>query len=123
MGEGRRMAGKFAASLPMPRACDIDILKHERMSIRAALRVELALRAGDIPRAVHGTVAFFESALWDRLKPRLTRHDDLTKRRLYKVDPTPADSLIRKGDGSAEDRKQPFEVAEEIDGVRSYRNL
>jgi len=34
------------------------------MAVRAALRVELALRAGDIPRAVHGTVAFFEAALW-----------------------------------------------------------
>jgi len=113
--------GQFAASLPMPEACDIGILKHEHMSVRAALRVELALRAGDIPRAVHGTVAFFESALWDHLKPRLTRHDDPKKRRLYKADPAPTDGLIRKGDGSAEDRKRPFEVAEETDGVWWYR--
>lgn len=112
--------GQFAASLPMPEACDIGVLKHEHMSIRAALRVELALRAGDIPRAVHGTVAFFESALWDHLRPRLTRHGD-PKRRLYKVAPAPADCLIRKGDGSAEDRRRPFEVADESDGVRWYR--
>ncbi len=113
--------GQFAASLPMPEACDIGVLKHEHMSIRTALRVELALRAGDIPRAVHGTVAFFESALWDHLRSRLTHHDDPKKRRLYKVDPAPADYLIRKGDGSDEDRKQPFEVTEEADGVRWYR--
>jgi hypothetical protein len=113
--------GQFAASLPMPETCDIGLLKHELMSIRAALRVELALRAGDVPRAVHGTVAFFESALWDHLRPRLTRHDDLTKRRLYKVDPAPACNLIRKGNGSAEDRKRPFEVAEKTDSVRWYR--
>lgn len=112
---------KFAASLPIPEECDICVLKHERMSIMAALRVELALRAGDIPRAVHGTVAFFESALWDHLKPRLTPHDDPKKHRLYIVEPAPADSLIRKGDGSAEDRKRPFEVAEETDGVRWYK--
>jgi hypothetical protein len=113
--------GQFAASLPVPEACDIGVLKHEHMSIKAALRVELALRASDIPRAVHGTVAFFESALWDHLKPRLTRHDDPRKHRLYKVDPAPADCLIRKEDGSAEDRKRPFGVAEETDGGGWYR--
>jgi hypothetical protein len=113
--------GQFAASLLIPEACDIDVVKHEHMSIRAALRVELALRARDIPRAVHGTVAFFESVLWDHLKQKLTRHHDSRKRRLYKVDPAPADHLIRRGDGSAEDRKRPFEVAEETDGVRWYR--
>ncbi len=113
--------GQFAASLPIPNECDIPVLKHEHMSIRAALRVELALRAGDIPRAVHGTVAFFESALWDHLGSHLTRHDDPQKHRLYKVNPTPADNLIRKGDGSSEDRKRPFEVAEETDHVRWYR--
>ena len=57
----------FAASLPIPDDCDIDVLKDPRMAVRAALRVELALRSGDIPRAVHGTVSFFESALWDHL--------------------------------------------------------
>lgn len=58
---------RFASSLPMPEGCDIPVLKDKRMAVRAALRVEFALRAGDIPRAVHGTVAFFESALWDHL--------------------------------------------------------
>ncbi len=58
----------FAASRPMPPECDIPILTHRRMAVRTALRVELALRAEDVPRAVHGTVAFFESAFWDWLK-------------------------------------------------------
>jgi hypothetical protein len=57
----------FASSLPLPSCCDLTVLNHPRMAVRAALRVELALRAGDIPRAVHGTVAFFEAALWDHL--------------------------------------------------------
>jgi hypothetical protein len=60
----------FAASLPLENGCDIEVLTHPKMAVRAALRVELALRAGDVPRAVHGTVAFFESALWDWLRQR-----------------------------------------------------
>ena len=68
---------QFASSLPfdpqLPSDGDLDVLKHPRMAVRAALRVELALRAGDIPRAVHSTVAFFEAALWDHLLDRLER--------------------------------------------------
>lgn len=109
---------QFAASLPISAECDICVLKDQRMSIRAALRVELALRAGDIPRAVHGTVAFFESALWDHLEPHLTRHPE--NRRLYKVDPAPDDCLVRKGEGDSEDRKRPFEAIAE-DGTRWYK--
>ncbi|MGE0373223.1 MAG: hypothetical protein AB7Q01_15250 [Gammaproteobacteria bacterium] len=60
----------FASSLPLPENCDLAVLSHQRMAVRSALRVELALRAGDIPRAVHGTVAFFEAALWDWLGER-----------------------------------------------------
>lgn len=41
---------RFASSLPIPEGCDIPVLSHRRMSVRAALRVELALRAGDIPQ-------------------------------------------------------------------------
>ena len=55
----------FASSLPLPTACDLAVLNHQPMAVRAALRVELALRAEDVPRAVHGTVAFFEAAWWD----------------------------------------------------------
>jgi hypothetical protein len=75
----------FAASLPMPDECDIELLKDPRMAVRAGLRVELALRAGDIPRAVHGTVAFFECAFWDWLKrydfaaEGITRIDEIGK--------------------------------------------
>lgn len=65
-----RWLADFAASLPIAEECDIEVLKHPKIAVRAALRVELALRAGDIPRAVHGTVAFFEAALWDWLRQR-----------------------------------------------------
>jgi hypothetical protein len=63
----------FAASLPMPQGCDLPVLSHHRMAVRAAIRVELSLRAGDIPRAVHSTVAFLEAALWDHLLDRFER--------------------------------------------------
>ena len=63
----------FASSLPIPQCCDIPVLRHPRMAVRAALRVELALRARDIPRAVHGTVSFFEAALWDHLLDHFER--------------------------------------------------
>lgn len=113
----------FAAARPMPESCDIDVLKHPRKAIRAALRVELALRAGDIPRAVHGTVAFFEAALWDHLGERVERHPDPTKRRSFKIKSGAAPSggkLLRGGDGSDEERKRPFELKETIDGVAWY---
>lgn len=111
----------FAASMPMPQDCDFPVLTHHRMAVRAGLRVELALRAEDIPRAVHGTVAFFESALWDHLGPHLIRHGDPKKRRLYRADPRPSEDLIRKRDGSSDDRGKPFEVAEEVGNVLWYR--
>jgi hypothetical protein len=108
----------FAASMPMPKDCDIPLLTDPRMAARAGLRVELALRAGDIPRAVHGTVAFFESALWDHLGKHLTRHDDPKKRRLYKMNPAPDGDLVRRKD---KDMDRPFEVAEEADGACWYK--
>lgn len=111
----------FAASMPMPEDCDIPVLTHKNMAVRAGLRVELALRAGDIPRAVHGTVAFFESALWDHLGPHLIRHSDPSSARLYyTADPSPSDDLIRRGDGSSEDRRRPFQVAKQMDNDRWY---
>lgn len=113
----------FAASLPLPTGCDLSILSHERMAVRAALRVELALRAGDIPRAVHGTVAFFEAALWDRLGERVERSSDPKKRRYFKVKSGEAptgDKLLKHGDGSDDDRKRPFELKETVDGIDWY---
>ncbi len=64
----------WASSLPLPSACDIPLLTYAgkgKRAVRSALQVELALRAGNIPSAVHGTVAFFESALWDHLLGKL----------------------------------------------------
>jgi hypothetical protein len=57
----------------------IPVLIHQKMAVQAALRVELALRAGDIPRAVHGTTAFCESALWDWFRQRDFLSEDNAK--------------------------------------------
>lgn len=114
---------RFAASLPIPDECDIPVLRHPRMAVRAALRVELALRADDIPRAVHGTVAFFEAALWDGLNDRVERSGDAERRRYFRIKSGEApsgDKLLRKGDGSDEDRKRPFELKDTIDEVAWY---
>ncbi len=113
----------FASSLPLPTDCDLAVLSHERMAVHAALRVELALRAGDIPRALHGTVAFFEAALWDGLNERVKRSADPDRRRYFKIksgDVPSGDKLLRKGDGSGEDRKRPFELKERIDEIDWY---
>jgi hypothetical protein len=113
----------FASSLPIPEGCDIPVLTHKRMAVRAALRVELALRAGDIPRAVHGTVAFFEAALWDGMNERIDRSVDPQRRRYFKIKSGAApsgDKLLRQGDGSDEDRKRPFELKDTIDGIDWY---
>lgn len=110
----------FSASMPMPPDCDIAVLTDRRMAVRAGLRVELALRLEDIPRAVHGTVAFFESALWDHLRPHLTRHED-PKKRWYTADPAPDGDLVRHHCPSSEDHRKPFEVADSTDAVVWYR--
>ena len=44
-------------SFPLPRP--------DQRALATALRVELALRRGDIARAIHGTYAFYEAAIWD----------------------------------------------------------
>jgi len=99
----------WASSMPLPDSCDIDILKHPGMAVRAALQVEFALRSGDIPRAIHVTVAFFESALWDHLLERLRPHP--TKRRRFSANPTPDTGLIRETQLTEdENRKRPFEL-------------
>lgn len=114
---------RFASSLPIPGGCDIRVLLHKRMAVRAGLRVELALRAGDIPKAVHGTVSFFEAALWDHLGERIERSQGPKRRRFYRIKDGGApdgEKLLRKGDGSDEDRRRPFEHKETIDGVDWY---
>ena len=100
----------FAASLPLAPECEIAVLTHSRMAVRAALRVELALKSEDIPRAVHGTVAFFEAALWDHLNSRCVKHP--TNRRLFQLEPAPPEDLIRLATvnkDEEENRKRPFE--------------
>lgn len=113
----------FASSLPIPVDCDLAVLSHRRMAARAALRVELALRASDIPKAVHGTVAFFEAALWDRLGERIERSTDANRRRYFRFkagDAPNCEKLLRKGDQSDEDRKRPFELKDKVDGIDWY---
>ena len=117
----------FASSLPRPDSCDIPVLTHKRMAVRAALRVELALRAGDVPRAVHGTVAFFEAALWDHLGEKTSRHPS---KRQFKFHVAPAEDLVRERDATKlaalsktkqrEDRDRPFIFKETADGSDWY---
>ncbi len=91
---------RFASSLYIPpEECDIPSLKHKSMAVRAALRVEFALRAKDIPRAVHGTVAFFESALRDWLHQRDFAQEDGAKGNLedgFTFDQPPTNRRFRK---------------------------
>lgn len=106
---------RFASSLPMPAECDIEVLKHQRMAVRAALRVELALRAGDIPRAVHSTVAFSEAVLWDRLLEYFERDpQDARWLQLQDGKIAPIGELLR--DGGDDDKNRPFESKRRSDG-------
>ncbi len=115
---------RFASSLPLPTACDLAVLSHQRMAVRAGLRVELALRAGDIPRAVHGTVAFFEAALWDHLGKMTSRH---SSKRQFKFHEPPAADLVRERDAEKlaklsktkqrEDSVRPFTFKETTDRI------
>lgn len=117
----------FASSLPIPESCDIPVLTPRRMAVRAALRVELGLRAGDIPRAVHGTVAFFEAAFWDHLGEKTSRHPS---KRQFKFHVPPAEDLVRERDPARlaalsknkhrEDRARPFIFKETADGSDWY---
>lgn len=118
----------FASSLPIAASCDMPVLAHRRMAVRAALRVELALRAEDIPKAVHGTVAFFEAALWDHLAGKTSRHP--TKKRHFKFHSPVSDDLVREHDAvkvaafsktkQGEDRTRPFILKEDADEARWY---
>ena len=119
----------FASSLPLPTDCDLPVMTHRYMAVRAALRVEFALRAGDIPRAVHGTVAFFEAALWDHLSQKTERRPEPPKRQ-FKFHQPPAADLVRERDAvkvdalsktkQGEDRKRPFVFKEAVDGEDWY---
>lgn len=111
----------WASSLPLPAECDIDILKDSRMAVRAALRVEFALLARDIPDAVHGTVAFFEAALWDHLNTRLTQHPNRPK--LYAASQPPPEALVRRHSGDPGGGVRPFTLDEHQsqDGTTWYR--
>lgn len=105
----------FASSLPLPNGCDLAILSHQRMAVRAALRVELALRASDIPRAVHGTVAFFEAALWDKLLEHFERDPQDTRWLKLRAGATaPTGKLLREG--VDDDKNRPFESKSRPDG-------
>jgi len=106
---------RFASSLPLPASCDLVILNHQRMAVRAALRVELSLRAGDIPRAVHGTVAFFEAALWDKLLEHFERDaTDIRWLKLRAGAEAPMGKLLREG--VDDDKNRPFESKSRSDG-------
>jgi len=109
---------QFASSLPLPKDCDLAILSHQRMAVRAALRVELALRAEDIARAVHSTAAFFEAALWDHLLDRFERtgqrQRSLEELRLKTGVPAPAGKKLLRNEEPVDKEKRncPFEYLE-----------
>jgi hypothetical protein len=115
----------FSSSLPIPDTCDISVLKHERMAVRAALRVELALRAGDVPSAIHGTVAFFEAALWDGLLEHVERSEEPNRHHYFRFKNGEAPSeqkLLRDNEDSDKERRsKPFELKDTVDGVDWYR--
>jgi hypothetical protein len=117
-----RWLADFASSMPLPDECDLYPLKHPIMAVRTALRVELALRAGDIPRAIHGTIAFFESALWDHLNSRL-ESKQVKGETLYRVNTNLPDTEVKqlnivvdtlKGEHGA--KTKPFEKSNETEG-------
>lgn len=111
--------GRFASSLPLPEGCDLSVLSHPRMAVRTALRVELALRAGDVPKAVHGTVAFLEAALWDHLLEYFERDpDDARLLKLRDGSTAPTGKLLR--DGGDDDKNRPFESKVRPDGQAWY---
>lgn len=111
---------RWASSLPLPSACDIPLLTYAgkgKRAVRSALQVELALRAGNIPSAVHGTVAFFESALVDHLDQRRTPVKNGTTIKGYRFTPIPEPSLVGTG---ADDKSRPFSPTE-WNGERLYK--
>ncbi|MFO0946282.1 MAG: hypothetical protein U1D30_10095 [Planctomycetota bacterium] len=109
----------FASSLPLPADCEFDVLNHKRMGVRTALRVELALRAEDIPRAVHGTSAFLESALWDRVLECFERTGEKRKgldilRLKAEAQPPKGDKLLQDVHADdSENRSRPFQCLED----------
>jgi len=109
----------FASSLPLPTGCDLAVLSHQRMAVRAALRVELSLRAGDIPRAVHGTVAFFEAALWDKLLEHFERDaKDIRWLKLRAKAAAPTGNLLRES--GYDHKNRPFESKLRHDGQAGF---
>ena len=118
----------FATSLPLPSECDLRVLTDPKMAVRAALHVEFALRCGDFPRAIYGTVAFFEAALWDHLRFRITGErrviDGLKEYDIYQLDPAPNHTFIRPTTNTHltwKDRARPFQIADTTNGGPWFR--
>lgn len=57
----------WACSLPMDAGHGLPLPSLEQRAASAALRTEAALRCEDWPRAILGTYATFEAAVWDQL--------------------------------------------------------
>lgn len=88
---------EWASSLPLNESeepCQLPFPGPERRAANVAMRVELALRCGDIPRAVQGTVSFFEAAVWDHLyagRIEETPFKNRKQRLLFRVTPAPGE--------------------------------
>jgi hypothetical protein len=116
----------FASSLPMPAECDIPVLTHNRIAVHAALRVELALRARDIPRAVLGTVAFFESALWDWLRQRDFAREDQASGKLetgFTFSQNPIGEKSKRFREYTHNRQQVWKIDDFRKGVTAWLNV
>ncbi|MBK7534744.1 MAG: hypothetical protein IPI49_05065 [Myxococcales bacterium] len=101
---------QWAASLPIDRDCDLSLPATSQRAAHAAIRVELALRCEDIPRAVHATVAFFEAAVWDHLYERHAVESTVGSngKQRYRLCPEP------------QGRSGMQEMRELVDGVKQY---
>ena len=86
---------QWASSLPFDDSeeeCDLSFPSREQRAANAAMRGELALRCADVPRAVQGSVSFFEAAVWDHLYARhIEEQAERTKddRAQFRVTPDP----------------------------------
>ena len=111
----------WTSSLPLPSACNIPLLVRTDRAPRAACWVEFALKAGDIPRAVHGTVAFLEAGLWDHLRTWLVEHPQSPRNFRPPVWPIPPD-LIALDRPSPHTPERPFQpTISARDGRNWYR--
>lgn len=89
---------EWASSLPRDERdgeCSLPFPRPAQLAAHAAMRVELALRSEDLPRAVQGTVSFFEAAVWQHLHDGHLQRDVVSGKKgkaRFRVQPPPDES-------------------------------